>query len=274
MNPFSLFLALLCTSAVIAHGGSEMSKGKSEKSDKKHAHTHKTTIETECKEIIALEKLELFAANATELADKTHNNATKIAEIKTKASDGATRLAALKGNATLVKDCAIIAAAEELEHECREIEKLEKFIRFADNSTAVADKTKNNATKIAEIKAEASKDATELQKLETNATLVKLCVILAAAEREKHECEEIKKLETFIAFADNSTAVADKTKNNGTKAADIHAQASRDATVLAKLKSNATLVFDCAALATSEMESLASMSSVQIKARRRIITDA
>jgi hypothetical protein len=172
MNLFSILLALLFTSAVIADGSSELGKGKPEKSDNKLKHTHETiTIETECKEIIALERLKLLASNATELADKTHNNATKIAEIKIKAFDGTTRLAALKGNSTLIEDCAIIAAAEKLQHECKEIEKLEKFILFADNSTAVADKTKNNATKIVEIKAEASKDATELQKLETNTTL-------------------------------------------------------------------------------------------------------
>jgi hypothetical protein len=262
MKAFTLLLALLCTSAVIAAGGSDAKKDKSEKSDKKHKDTHhKTTIETECKEILALEKLELLAANTTELADKTHSNATKIAEIKTKASDSATRLAALKGNSTLIKDCAIIAAAERLERDCKELEELEKFIKFADNSTAVADKTKNNATKIAEIKAEASKDATKLQNLETNSTLVKLCIIIAAAEREKHECEEIKKLETFIAFAGNSSAVADKTKNNATKAGEIEAQSSKDATVLAKLKSNATPVPDCAALEKSEAASLGGMPS-------------
>ncbi len=89
---------------------------------------------------------------------------------------------------------------------------------------------------------------------------MKLCIIIAAAEREKHECEEIKKLETFIAFAGNSSAVADKTKNNVTKAEEIEAQASKDATVLAKLKSNATIVSHCAALEKSEAASLGGMA--------------
>lgn len=160
-------------------------------------------IESECKEIIILEKLELFASNATALADKTHNNATKISEIQAKASKDTSRLAALNGNLTLIQDCAIIAAAEKLARDCKEIAKLERFLAFAGNATAVASKAQNNDTKVTEIAAKASKDAAKLQTLESNSTLVSLCLIFDAAEKEKHECKLIKKLEKFIAFVDN-----------------------------------------------------------------------
>jgi hypothetical protein len=68
MKLFSNLLALLFPSAVIDDESSEMSEGKSEKSDNKRKLTHNTiTTETECKEIIALEKLELVASNVTKL---------------------------------------------------------------------------------------------------------------------------------------------------------------------------------------------------------------
>jgi hypothetical protein len=207
-----------------------------------------------------LEKLEHLAANATALADNPHNDATEIAEIYAKALNDASRLAALKGNKTLIKECEIILVAERLEHEFKELIKLEKFIAIADNSSAVASKTEKNSTKIAKIAAEASKYAIKLQKHKSNTTLVGLCLIIDAFEREKHQCEKIKKLEKFIAFADNSTAVADKTENNATKIDEIKAQAFQDAALLAKLKSNVTLVSDCAALEKSAAESLAGKS--------------
>jgi hypothetical protein len=66
MKLFSIFLALPFTSAGIAHGSNEMSKGKPEKSDKKRKHTHNTiSIEMECKEIIIFKRLELLTSNTT-----------------------------------------------------------------------------------------------------------------------------------------------------------------------------------------------------------------
>jgi len=245
MQLSNLFLAILFTTAAIADGSV---------SGKKH---HRKTIKSECKEFFSLEHLELSAANTTALADKTQNNATKISEIQAKASKDASKLAALKSNLTLVEECAIFAAAEKLEHDCNEISRLDRFLAFAGNATAVAIKAQNNSTRIGEFAAKASKDAAKLEKLESNSTLVSLCPIFDAAEKEKHRCAEIKKLEKFIAFVDNSTALADKTQNNATRIDHFKAKASKDATRLAKLQSNATLVADCAALESSGPQSLA-----------------
>jgi vacuolar-type H+-ATPase subunit I/STV1 len=190
--------------------------------------------------------LEGLVANSTALAEVAHNNATKIGELQAKASQDAPKLAALKANQTLIVECDILAAEEKLEHDCFELLKLAHFLTFAANSSEVSNQAKNNATRISEIAAEASTSATKLQQLQSNATLVSLCFIVDAHEREKHQCEEIKKLEKFIDFANNSTALADKTRNNATRINEIKVESSKVAARLAKLQSNATLVSDCA----------------------------
>jgi hypothetical protein len=264
MQFFTLFLAILFTSAAIADGSAEKSKRNSDKSHKNHHHHH-NKLEAECKELFILEKLELFAANTTALADKTHNNVTKIADVQAKASKDASKLAALQGNETLVEECAIFAAAEKFAFECREIAKLESFLAFAGNATAVASKAQNNSTKVTEFAAKASKDAAKMEIFRSNTTVIALCLIFDASEKEKHECRLIKKLEKFIAFVDNSTALADKTQSNTTKIAKFQAKSSKAASLLTKLQSNATLVADCAALETSAPpQSLAGMSYSRI----------
>jgi hypothetical protein len=85
-------------------------------------------------------------------------------------------------NATLIEDCAILFAAEELERECKLLRELEKFIEFASNKTAVTDKTKGNATATSEIEAKASKDTTLLAGLKGNSTLVSECQKLVTTE--------------------------------------------------------------------------------------------
>ncbi|KAE9371326.1 hypothetical protein N431DRAFT_545599 [Stipitochalara longipes BDJ] len=239
----SLFLAVLFTSAVIADGSAAQDK-------KHHHHDHRHhkegRLERECDKIFSLEKLENLVANSTALAEVTHGNATKIAELQAKASQDASKLTDLKNNQTLIVECQILAAAEKLERDCLELLKLEEFLKFASNATEVSTKANNNGTRITEIAAEASQGSTKLQQLQSNSTLVAICFIVDAHNKEKHQCEEIKGLEKFIAFANNSTALVDDTKNNVTKINEIKAESSKAADRLANLQSNATLVADCA----------------------------
>jgi hypothetical protein len=214
MQLSTLFLAVIFTSAVIADGSAEWGKGKGEEH---HCHHKIGKLQRECDEIFFLERLEGLVANSTALAEATHNNATKIGELQAKASQDAPKLAALKANHTLIVECEILAAEEKLEHDCFELLKLEHFLKFAANFTEVSNQAKNNATRISEIAAEASTSATKLQQLQSNATLVSLCFIVDAHEREKHQCEEIKE-----------------------------AESSKIAARLAELQSNAALVSDCA----------------------------
>lgn len=53
------------------------------------------------------------AANETKLAEKTKNNATKIAAFKEKATAAQTKLDTMMSNTTLVDACASIASAKE-----------------------------------------------------------------------------------------------------------------------------------------------------------------
>jgi hypothetical protein len=260
MKPWALILTFLCVVALASNTG----QGKSDDLKKHHHHRHgkADAVEKECDEITKLEKLERLVANATALDEKTHRNATKARELEAKASAQATRLAALKGNATLVKDCAIIAAADKLHHDCKELSRLERFVKFASNKTAVEEKTKGNATKAAKLNAEEPKAAAELNKLEGNMTLVGLCQDLNAKDRDERKCTQIKKLEAFVAFAGNATAVAEKTKGNITEAAAIKDNSTKDSALLAKLKNNATLVSSCAALSKSKADSLAGMTNL------------
>jgi hypothetical protein len=237
----SLFLAVLFTSAVIADGNAELGKGKHH-----HRHHHKKgKLERKCDELFFLEKLDNLVSNSTALAEKTQNNATKIADLQAQASKDASKLADLKSNQTLIVECEILAAEKKLERDCFELLKLEGFLKFASNATEVSTRAKNNGTRINEIAAEASKSAAKLQELQSNATLVAICLVVDAHKKEKFQCEEIKGLQKFLTFTDNSTALAEKTKNNATKIEEIKAKSSKAADRLAKLLNNATLVSDC-----------------------------
>jgi hypothetical protein len=158
----NFFVSLLLTTAVAA-------KGKNGTSAKA------VTDKSLCKEMATLTKLVALASNETKLADKTKNNATKIAEIQAKASDASTQLSTMESNTTLVSTCAVIAAAQKTEDQCDEITSMTKLVALAANETKLADKAKNNATKIAAYQAKASAAAVKLQALQANTTLTDAC---------------------------------------------------------------------------------------------------
>ena len=78
----------------------------------KNGTTKAVTDKSLCKEMNVLEHQVKLASNATKLAEKTNNNATKIAEIQAKASDAATQLTTMQSNATLMSECSVIDAAQ------------------------------------------------------------------------------------------------------------------------------------------------------------------
>jgi hypothetical protein len=101
----SLFLAVLITLAVIADGRAELSRGKHH--HRHHHHHKKGKLERKCDELLFLEKLDNLVSNTTALAEKTLNNATKIADLQAKASKDASKFADLKSNHV---ECEILAA--------------------------------------------------------------------------------------------------------------------------------------------------------------------
>ena len=130
--------------------------------------------------------------------------------------------------------------------QCKQMAKLTALVDLASNTTALAAKTDNNATKIDAIQAKASDAATSLAALSTNSTLVAACAQIAAVDDMDDACSSMAKFESLIALAANTTALDSKTKNNATKAASIMAKASSAATKLDALASNTTLTQYCA----------------------------
>jgi hypothetical protein len=83
-----------------------------------------------------------------------------------------------------VSTCAVIDAASETEDTCDEMKSLQKLVTLASNETALADKAKNNATKIAALQSKASTAATKLDTLTSNTTLVSACSAIASSKAE------------------------------------------------------------------------------------------
>lgn len=159
----SLFFSLVLATAVVAKG------------DKNSTSTKAVTDKSLCKEMSSLNQLVKLASNTTKLADKTNNNATKIADIQSKASEASTKLTTMSSNTTLVSTCAVIDAAAKTDDECESMKSLQKLITLAGNDTALADKAKNNQTKIDAIKTMATKAQTKLDAMTSNTTLTTAC---------------------------------------------------------------------------------------------------
>ena len=160
----NLFLPLLLPSTVMASGNSSTG----------------STDERLCREINRLQDFVSLAANATELADKTNNNTSKISEIQAQAPAAATQLDTLTSNSTLVATCAIIDAAEDTKDACQKIQSLETLMAFANNETALEQQTHNDTTKMASIQSKASSLASKLSTLTSNATLMSACTSAAS----------------------------------------------------------------------------------------------
>ncbi|KAH7369565.1 hypothetical protein BKA65DRAFT_1437 [Rhexocercosporidium sp. MPI-PUGE-AT-0058] len=199
---------------------------------------------SQCKQIRKLQKFVDLASNTTKLQELTNNNATKVAQLQAEASTASTQLTSLQSNATLISACAVINASQEQEDRCEETFKLQAFIAFASNTTALAAKTNNNATKIASIQAKASTAATKLQSLMGNSTLQAACPTIL----QKDECKGMMQLAQFVAKVNNQTVLDKVTKGNSTKADKIKTEAVQAQAMLTELQSNKTFMDACKAL--------------------------
>jgi hypothetical protein len=256
----ALLVSLLLTTAAVA---------------KKNG-TEPVSEASQCKEIKGLNALVELAGNSTKLDKVTKNNATKIAEIQAKASAAAPMLQTLQSNTTLMSACAVIDASEMETNLCQETFMLQRFVKFAANTTAVASATKNNATKIANIELNASDAASKLETLTSNSTLQAAC----PAVMQKDECQAMKSLAKFVAVANNQTKLDKVTKGNTTKEDEIKAKAVTAQDKLTAMQGNATFVAACDALdknsekGTETGSSTASTSSTAVKSAAFILKGA
>jgi hypothetical protein len=253
----SLVVSLLLATSVAAKGN--------------EIESTKTVSESgQCKEMVKLNKFVELASNTTKLDAITKNNATKIAEIQAKASTASTTLKTLESNSTLMSACAVIDAQAAENDQCQETFALQRFVRFAANSTAVATATKNNATKIAKIQSEASKASTKLQTLTSNSTLQSAC----PAVMQKDECKMMNKLQKFVDVANNQTKLDMVAKGNTTKEAGIKAKAAKAQTKLTAMTGNATFMAACAAIEGKKTTAENGISSTNLKSAASMLKDA
>ena len=115
---------------------------------------------------------------------------------------------------------------------------------LANNATEQA-KRNLTSTDVQKLKAEATKDAPKLAKLNSNSTFVSHCQAIDAHKELVGQCHEMNKLTHLANFANNAT---EQSKHNLTAAEvqKLKTEAAKEAPRLAKLNGNSTLVADCA----------------------------
>ncbi|TVY57852.1 hypothetical protein LCER1_G002117 [Lachnellula cervina] len=194
----SLFFSLVLATAVVAKGDKNSTS----------TGTKAVTDKSMCKEMSSLNQLVKLASNETKLADKTKNNATKIADIQAKASDASTKLTTMSSNTTLMSTCAVIDAAAKTDDECQSMKSLQKLVSLAGNDTALADKAKNNQTKIDAIKGLATKAQTKLDAMTSNSTLTTACDSIKSSKASKNGTKDAAASASAAGASASSTAKA------------------------------------------------------------------
>lgn len=134
--------------------------------------------------------------------------------------------------------------------QCKQVSKLTAITELAANTTKLADKLKNNATKIAEFQAKAANATTKLNTLTANATLMDSCNVIFAQEDMVQSCEKMVEIEKANEIINNATLLAKVTDNNATKADAFKAKVASKAADLSALQANTTLTDFCAGLQT------------------------
>ncbi|CAG8977073.1 hypothetical protein HYALB_00005781 [Hymenoscyphus albidus] len=192
MQLTNLFFTFLLATAVAAKGKNgththDDGHGDGHKHGDDHNHGGDKAINDKslCREMAQLSHLVKVASNDTKVAEMTKNNATKIAQFKTKAAEASTKLTTMQSNATFVNVCNVIGAEQSLKAECKKMRSLQKLKTLAGNETAITEMTKGNATKAAALKAKAAEAQTNLDKMMANATFVEACKSQTDAKNQK-----------------------------------------------------------------------------------------
>lgn len=159
---------------------------------------------------------------------------------------GLAGLVAAKGH----QDNASNSTGTSTKSQCKEVSKLTSITELAANTTKLADKLKNNATKIAEFQAKAATATTELSTLQSNATLMTACNVIFAQEDMEESCGQMAEIQKANEIIANATLLAKVTDNNATKADAFKAKVASKADELSALQSNTTLTTFCAGLQT------------------------
>lgn len=198
-------------------------------------------VQDTCRRIVRMEHFVKMAQNETEVDIVTNHNATEAAELKAKAADAQTKLNNLTSNSTLMTQCASVDAQDGLEQGCRATGKLQDFLEFAHNSTAVAEATNNNQTRIDRIAADAEKAKGKLDQLMANHTLQDAC----PAIDQKDQCKNARRFANWIADINNQTKLDEMTHGNASKAAEMKKEAGYAQEWVTELAGNRTFMEVC-----------------------------
>lgn len=148
--------------------------------------------------------------------------------------------------------------------QCKQVSKLTAITDLAANTTKLADKLKNNATKIAEFQAKAATATTELNTLKANTTLMDSCNVIFAQQDMVQSCEKMVEIEKANEIINNATLLAKVTDNNATKADAFKAKVASKAADLSALQSNTTLTDFCSVVQTkATCKSMAKLAKEQ-----------
>lgn len=151
--------------------------------------------------------------------------------------------------------------------QCKQVEKLTFLTDVAANTTKLDKITKGNATKAADFQAKAAAATTQLQTLQSNATLMTACDAIFAVQQMSEQCGEMASIEKAQKIVANSTALDKVTKGNTTKADAFKAKVAAKADTLTTLQANTTLTTYCAALDTkSSCKAMAKLAKEQAQA--------
>ena len=133
-----------------------------------------------------------------------------------------------------------------IESQCRQLTRLTELTALANNTTALAEKSKGDDAPAQAIQAKAAEAAPKLAEMQADATLVAACVQFQAADSLDSSCHELRKLERLEALVANTTKQEDKTRGNATRADAVRAEAEAGKARLAELQGNTTVTEHCA----------------------------
>lgn len=207
----------------------------------KNGTAHVLSTKAQCFEMEKAQHLVSLVGNETLLTKVTHGNATKAAEVQSRASSAAAAVQSMQANATLMAACSQIQAAQAMDKSCAEMAGMEKLAALAANQTALTHVTKGNATRASALQAKSSSDAASLQALQSNTTLTAYCSTL----QTKAECSAMARLQKEVDMAKNTTWLDTKFCGNTTKVQEFKAKVTALTSQLATMRGNSTLMNIC-----------------------------
>lgn len=188
------------------------------------------------------------ASNDTRLQLIFRGNDTRIARFRNDAAqlqNSSTPQGALlqrfRNNATFVSTCNAIFSIESSDQSCKHMIRLQNRVEIVNNATRLAQASRDNSTRAAQIQDQVTRDQPELDALQANATLQQFC----AGFQTRSQCQAIVRLEAKVMLARNATKLNETFDGNTTRIIRFQAMATKALARLDVLLGNSTLMSLC-----------------------------